>query len=162
METAMPQIIYISSSNKATIICPACGNATFADVSKYASSLHRITINCRCKCKHQFKVTIERRHHYRKETNLPGTFSWRLPNGEFEKGRMRVINISFSGLMLQLNIAHKFDVGESLQVSFHLDDKHNSLYEKEVIICHVNQNLVGGAFVRDQDEDPILGYYLKK
>ena len=162
METAMLQKVYLTSNNKAAFICPQCGNATLADVSKYAHLNQRITINCRCKCKHQFKVTLEKRHYYRKKTNLPGKFSYRQPNGELDIGLMRVVNISFSGAKLQLDVARSFREGESLKISFHLDDKQNTFYEREVIVFHINHNLVGVAFVQDREEDPYLGYYLKK
>lgn len=158
----MLQKVYLTSNNKAAFNCPQCGSATLNDVSKYAALNQPITLNCRCKCKHQFKVTLEKRHYFRKETNLPGKFSYRHPNGELDKGLMRVVNISLSGVKLELDVTRSFRGGENLLISFHLDDKNNSLYEREVIICHVDHNFVGAAFVYDRYEDPYLGYYLQK
>ena len=158
----MLQKVYLTSKNKAAFICPQCGNATLTDVSRYAALKGSVTLNCRCKCKHQFKVTLEKRHLYRKETDLPGKFYYYSPNGEMDTGKMRVINISFSGVMIQLDVARNFDGGEVIKISFHLDDDRKTFYEREVIICHVNHNLIGAAFVNDRYEDPHLGYYLKK
>jgi hypothetical protein len=152
--------VFIASNNTATFVCPQCGNATTANVAKYASIKQRVTVGCRCACGHHFDVSLEKRRQYRKSTDLPGVFYYHLSNGETDKGSMRVVDISSSGLKLKLNVVRTFKEGDHLKVEFHLDDKRRNLMEKEVIVRNVHQNYVGTSFAKDQGDDPNLGFYL--
>lgn len=156
----MAQRVFISSSNTATFVCPRCGNVTTADVSKYASLDKRVTVKCSCNCGHHFAVSLEKRRQYRKQTDLPGIYYCRTNNGDMDKGVMRVVDVSTTGLKLRLNVERKFDIGEILRVEFHLDDKRRTLIEKTVIVRNVKNNLVGTAFAHGEGEDPSLGFYL--
>ena len=152
--------VFISSSNTATFVCPACGNVTTANVSKYAALDKRVTVRCRCNCGNHFSVSLEKRRQYRKTTDLPGTFYCRLASGETDKGSMRVVDISGKGLKLQLNVERPFKVGETLRVEFHLDDNRRTFMEKQVIVRSVKRNLVGTSFAPTEGDDPNLGFYL--
>jgi Zn ribbon nucleic-acid-binding protein len=156
----MSQKVFISSNDSATFVCPQCGNASTVNVAKYAAIDKKVTVNCKCNCGHHFKVTLEKRRQYRKETDLPGMYFHRLNNGDEDKGIMRVVDISSKGLKLKLNVARNFTVGTSLRVEFHLDDKRHTLIEKEVIVRNVNKNLVGTSFSPTEGDDPNLGFYL--
>ena len=83
-----------------------------------------------------------------------------MPNGETDKGIMRVVDISSSGLKLKLNVERKFSGGEKLKVEFHLDDKRRTFIEKKVIVRNVHKNLVGTSFAANEGNDPALGFYL--
>lgn len=152
--------VFIAGNNSATFVCPQCGNVTTANVAKYATIKQKVTVSCRCSCGHLFDVSLEKRRQYRKDTNLPGVFYYRLDNGETDKGSMRVVDISSTGLKLKLNVVRKFKEGDALKVEFHLDDKRRTLMEKEVVVRNVHQNLVGTSFAQNQVEDPNLGFYL--
>jgi hypothetical protein len=152
--------VFIAGNNTATFVCPQCGNVTTTNVAKYATVKKRVTVKCRCSCGHQFAVSLEKRRQYRKATDLPGMFFYRRPNGEQDKGSMRVVDISSSGLKLKLNVERHFNEGEILRVEFHLDDKRRTLMEKDVIVRNVHKNLVGTAFDPAQGEDSNLGFYL--
>ena len=152
--------VFITGNDTATFVCPQCGNATTTNVARYAFIPQRVTVGCRCSCGHHFKVSLEKRRQYRKATDLPGVFYYQLSNGEIDKGSMRVVDISSTGLKLKLNVARKFKEGDHLKVEFHLDDKRRNLMKKEVIVRNVHQNFVGTAFTRDQGDDPNLGFYL--
>jgi predicted RNA-binding Zn-ribbon protein involved in translation (DUF1610 family) len=156
----MVQKVFITSKNTATFVCPECGNSTIADVTKYASLSSAVTVNCKCNCGHNFKVSLEKRRQYRKATDLPGMYYYSMANGDTDKGIMRVVDISSNGLKLKLNVERKFEGGEKLRVEFHLDDKRRTLIDKEVIVRNVHKNLVGTSFAPTEGDDPALGFYL--
>lgn len=156
----MIQKVFITSKNTATFVCPECGNSTVVDVSKYASIDKKVTVNCRCICSHNFKVSLEKRRQYRKATNLPGVYYHDRGHGDVDKGNMRVVDISSNGLKLKLNVERPFDGGDKLRVEFHLDDKRHTFIKKEVIVRNTHKNLVGTSFAPAQGDDPALGFYL--
>jgi predicted RNA-binding Zn-ribbon protein involved in translation (DUF1610 family) len=156
----MTQKVFITSNSTATFVCPQCGNASVADVSKYASIDRKVTVNCKCICGHNFKVSLEKRRQYRKATDLPGEYSYTTPNGDLDKGIMRVVDISSNGLKLKLSVERKFAGGEKLRVEFHLDDKRRTFIDKQVIVRNVKKNLVGTSFAPNEGDDPALGFYL--
>jgi len=156
----MVEKVFISSTNTATFVCPQCGNVTTADVSKFASTNKRITVNCNCNCGHRFKVSLEKRRQYRKSTDLPGVFFYRMENGDLGKGIMRVVDISSTGIKLKLNVERSFDLGEMIRAEFHLDDKRRTFIKKQIIVRNVYKNLVGTSFAPGEGDDPNLGFYL--
>jgi predicted RNA-binding Zn-ribbon protein involved in translation (DUF1610 family) len=156
----MTQKVFITNNNTATFVCPQCGNTSVADVAKYASIDRRVTVNCKCICGHNFKVSLEKRRQYRKATDLPGEYSYELPNGDMDKGIMRVVDISSNGLKLKLSVERKFAGGEKIRVEFHLDDKRRTFIDKQVIVRNVHKNLVGTSFAPNEGDDPALGFYL--
>lgn len=156
----MTQKVFITTKNTATFVCPECGNTSIANVSKYAAIDKKVTVNCKCICGHQFKVSLEKRRQYRKATNLPGIYYYDRGHGEVDKGNMRVVDISSNGLKLKFNVERHFDGGERLRVEFHLDDKRHTFIQKEVIVRNTFNNLVGTSFSPHEGDDPSLGFYL--
>lgn len=156
----MVEKVFITSNNTATFVCPQCGNVTTANVAKFAAIDKRVTVKCNCSCGHRFSVSLEKRRQYRKTTDLPGMYYYRMPNGDEDKGIMRVVDISSTGIKLKLNVERDFPVGEMLRVEFHLDDKRRTFMEKRVIVRNVYKNLVGTSFAANEGDDPNLGFYL--
>jgi predicted RNA-binding Zn-ribbon protein involved in translation (DUF1610 family) len=156
----MIEKVFITSNNTATFVCPQCGNVTTANVAKFAAIDKRITVKARCNCGHHFTVSLEKRRQYRKATDLPGNYYHQRNNGDVDKGIMRVVDVSSTGLKLKLNVERHFAVGDRLRVEFHLDDKRRTFFDKQVIVRNVRQNLVGTAFAPGEAEDPNLGFYL--
>ncbi|MFZ1984463.1 MAG: PilZ domain-containing protein [Desulfatitalea sp.] len=156
----MVEKVFITSNDTATFVCPQCGNVTTTNVAKYAAMDRKITVSARCACGHRFTVSLEKRRQYRKSADLPGMYFYRLPNGDMDKGSMRVVDISTTGIKIKLNVQRSFDVGEMLRVEFHLDDKRRTFIEKRVIVRNVIQQLVGTSFALNEGDDPNLGFYL--
>lgn len=156
----MVEKVFITSGNTATFVCPQCGNVTTANVAKFAATNKKITVKCRCSCGRRFTVSLEKRRQYRKTTDLPGMYFYRINSGDLDKGIMRVVDISTTGIKLRLNVERNFDIGEILRVEFHLDDKRRTFIEKRVIIRNVHKNLVGTSFAPNEGDDPNLGFYL--
>ena len=156
----MMQKVFISSKNTATFVCPQCGNTTVANVAKYAALDKKVTVKCNCTCGHHYSVSLEKRRQYRKRTNLPGFYFYRVSNGDLDKNSMRVVDISTNGLKLKLSVERQFNAGEELRVEFYLDDKRKTFIKKTVIVRNVVKNLVGTSFASNQGDDPALGFYL--
>lgn len=156
----MTQKVFITSNNTATFVCPQCGNTSVVNVAKYANIDKRVTVNCRCTCTHNFKVSLEKRRQYRKSTDLPGEYWYEMPNGDMDRGIMRVVDISSSGLKLKLNVDRRFNSGDQLKVAFNLDDTRRTFIEKIVIVRNVKKNMVGVSFAPNEGDDPALGFYL--
>jgi hypothetical protein len=156
----MVEKVYIASNNTATFVCPNCENTTTVDVTKYLKMEKKVRVNIRCRCGHGFVSELEKRKKYRKQANLPGTYTYTGPNGRTDKGIMSVKDISSTGLKLRLNVRRNFEIGEKLVVEFNLDDRRRTPIEKKVLVKNVVGNFVGVAFSPNEPETPALGFYL--
>ncbi len=72
---------------------------------------------------------------------------------------MIVVDLSRTGLGIELSVEQKFDIGEKLFLEFRLDDKQNSLIEREVVVRSIKGKLVGVEFSRLDHHDQ-LGPYI--
>lgn len=156
----MDQTVFISSNNTATFRCPQCGKAKISDVSRYATTDKKITVNCSCACGHQFRCRLEKRKQYRKGANLPGKFTLLGKNGPEDTGLVKVVDISTTGLKLKMAVPRAFPIGATLRVEFCLDDRKRTPMEKRVIVRNVSGLHVGASFHPNDAADPALGFYL--
>lgn len=156
----MDQIVFISSNNTATIQCPECGKAKTTDVSRYAGTDERITINCSCSCGHKFRCRLEKRKRYRKNIDLPGKFTLLDEDGTEDTGLLKVVDISATGLKIKLNAPRDFPVGTRLLIEFILDDRNRTAMKKRVSVRNVSGLFVGTSFLPNELGDPALGFYL--
>ena len=156
----MDQTVYISSKNTATFRCPACGRTKIADVSQYVVSGKKIAVNCTCVCSHRFRCRLEFRKQYRKAVRFPGKFACLDEQETPDSGLMTVVDISSSGVKLQLNVPRPLAVGAALRVEFHLDNRQRTLISRRVIVRNVSGTLVGASFHPDDADDRELGFYL--
>ncbi len=150
--------VHISNNYTATFVCPNCENTSTVDVSKYSKVEKRVTVKVKCRCGHRFTVALEKRKKYRKQTNLPGTYT--NLNVDSDKGVIAVMDISSTGLKLKLNVPRDFKIGDTLRVEFNLDDKRHTHIKKKVIVQNLSDNYVGVSFAPDEPDDPALGFYL--
>jgi len=154
------QTVFISSRNTATFRCPKCGQAKTADVSQYATAGKKVTVTCTCVCGHRFRCRLENRRQYRKGVDLPGRFTL-LGEGKTEDtGVVRVVDISATGLQMQLTVARSFSAGAELIIEFRLDDRKRTPMRKRVIVRNVRGPSVGASFHPNELDDPALGFYL--
>ena len=158
----MDQTVYISKNNTATFRCPQCGHAKTADVSQYAESDQKISVNCTCGCGHHFRCRLEKRKQYRKGADLPGKFTLLGTNGPEDTGLAKVVDLSTTGLKLKLTVPRTFPVGAKLLVEFRLDDRKRTPMEKRVIVRNVSGLFVGASFHPNEPDDPALGFYLMR
>ncbi len=158
----MAKKTYVTDDNKATFVCDVCEHARIADVSRYKNIGKALTVKCKCKCGHQFEVTLEKRGIIRKPVNLAGTYAHISPLGDKIEGHMTVRNLSRKGLQLELNTNHDFQMGDALDVDFRLDDVSRSPVLKTVVVRNVKGRKLGTEFSEAEAFDKMLGVYLMK
>ena len=156
----MTQKIYVTSKQMATFSCPQCNRSKTVDVSKYANLDKMVKVNIKCPCGHAYKAILEKRRHYRKEANLPGTYVHLIGGQPRNRGLMTVKDLSVAGMKLQLNVKQSFAIGDQMKVEFHLDDAHRTLIKKTVIIRNQRDQFIGVELAPFESLDKALGFYL--
>lgn len=153
---------YVTDDHKATFVCDVCQHAKIADVSRYKDIGKALTVKCKCKCGHRFEVTLEKRSMIRKPVNLAGTYTHISSLGDKIEGPMTVRNLSRKGLQMELSSDHGFQVGDTLDVDFRLDDNSRSPVLKVIIVRNVRGHRLGAEFTEAGAFDKMLGLYLMK
>ncbi|MFC1830360.1 hypothetical protein ACFL0O_12220, partial [Thermodesulfobacteriota bacterium] len=177
----------VNSENVAVIKCPECSKSTPVDMSKYMELKQVIRFNAKCECGNAYIVIICKRDKIRKKTNLSGSYTNLSPGKERQKGQLTVLDVSNTGLKTKISqlkiklkdhdmttskdvkvtFGHKtqksdrdLNVGDILEVEFHLDNAKRSLVTKEVIIRWINMPYMGVEFTDKSIWDSSLGFYM--
>ena len=150
------QKAYVNKEGVATLTCPYCDLVKTTTVEKFKGSRHVLRV--KCACLKNFIVQLEFRKAYRKEIKLVGDYAI-LPD-RFTVGRITVVNISKTGIGFQVLGGVYMKEGDMLQVKFNLDDVHNSLMEKKVIVRLIRDKYIGCEFAEQNTQDKALGFYL--
>jgi PilZ domain len=152
------QKTFVKTNNTASIRCPKCDLVKNISVSKFRNCRH--TFKIRCSCKHTFLVHLDFRRHYRKPTELTGTYTVIVPvnNGG---GTMQVNNISRSGIDFTISGLHNIQLDQKIVVTFKLDNKNQTEINKEVIVRRIRENRIGCEFVDQTQIGKDLGFYLR-
>lgn len=148
---------FVRANDTVTIICPACKAAKNAAVGAFRNKSHYLKV--RCTCETVFTVHLDFRQHYRKETELPGTFKSINPPGM--GGEIVVKDVSVSGVGITIPGMHTVEKGYTLLLNFTLDDKKQTRLSKEVVVQSVQGNMIGCRFIERQAYEKELGFYLK-
>jgi len=148
---------FVKSGDEATIICPQCNSTKIIAVRQFLQRLHRLKVKCRCG--YSFKVQLEFRRHYRKETELQGMYDSVAP--AISGGKAKIINLSLSGACFELRGMHDLKIGQKGVLIFTLDNRKETVLTKNVFIRTVNGNRIGSEFVEDRAFDKELGFYLR-
>ena len=160
----MIQKVYITSTNMITFTCPECKFPRVVSVDKHEELKTAEKVRVRCnRCGHKYPAVIERRRQYRKVTNFPGTFTRMAKGRPVDKGYMKVVDLSRTGLKLRLNEKGQFSVGDRLVIEFRLDDANRSVIKKEVEVKKIFDLELGVAFTSVHPSDPsdrALGFYM--
>jgi len=149
---------YVRANGTATLICPACSAARNIAAERFRHGRHAITV--RCRCQHVYSILLDFRRHYRKKTNLPGTYEI-LTQGGVGGGIIHVTNISQSGLGFTVSGLHRIDKDQLLLVEFQLNDKKKTILKKRALVKSVQQNFIGCQFKDDVAMEKALGFFLK-
>lgn len=147
---------FVRADNTVTIVCPACKTPKNAAVGAFRNKSHDLKV--RCPCGEVFTVHLDFRQHYRKPTDLPGTFKSIIPLGM--GGDIQVVDISISGVGITIPGMHSIEKGQTLVLTFTLDDKKQTRLMKEVVVQSVQGNMVGCRFVEREAYQKELGFYL--
>ena len=156
----MSERVYIASTKMATFACPKCQKSKTVNVSKFADLDKIVKVSVKCPCGYTYVSILEKRKRYRKETNLPGSYSRYCEGKQIGGGLMIVKDLSTIGMKLQIDADNDCDVGDVLQVEFHTDDKQKAFIKKKVIIRNINGTIIGTEFAPTEGVDKALGFYL--
>jgi hypothetical protein len=118
---------YITRKQTAVFTCPMCQISKTTDVSKFIKLDKMAKFKVRCRCGHTFTSFLERRKHYRKETNLTGSFVRLVSGKPLGRGHMTVRDLSLTGMKLEVHCPHNFSEGDILVIQFRLDDVKKTL-----------------------------------
>lgn len=143
---------------KATFVCPSCGFSAIQDVSRFLEIKTSTRMRCTCKqCRHTYAVLLERRRFVRKSTFFKGLYSV-LPKSQIQ-GAMTVVDISRTGLKVQIPVYQPLFQGDILGLEFRLDRGGCPLIHREAIVRTIHDRFVGLEFLSKEHTDP-LGPYL--
>jgi hypothetical protein len=156
----MTEKVYIASTKMATFVCPKCQKSKTVNVSKYAALDKNVKVSVRCPCGFAYVSILEKRKRYRKETNLPGSYSRYVDGKQLGGGLMIVKDLSIIGMKLQIDAENDCEVGDIIQVEFHTDDAQRAFIKKKVIIRSINGPTFGTEFAPTEGIDKALGFYL--
>ncbi len=150
--------VYVRDNDTATLICPSCGAVKQFDAGRYRNQRHSFSV--RCRCQHVFSVQLDFRRHYRKATNLTGTYEV-LSKGGIGGGLVQIHNLSQSGLGFTVSGTHRIQKGQLLQIEFQLSDKNRTALKKQAIVRTVENNTIGCEFSCITEMDKALGVFLR-
>jgi hypothetical protein len=142
----MVERVFPTESNTATFICPQCKKSKTVDVSKFSLTSRTVKINSTCSCGHKWTTVLDKRRLYRKTVNLIGVYDHIRDGKVVDRGGMKVLDLSFSGVKMKLNVERDLQVGENFRLEFHLDDVKHTLIKKEVIVRNVSGVYIGATF----------------
>ena len=156
----MVEKVYITRKQTAAFTCPKCQISKTVNASKFVKLDKIVKINIKCPCGHTFTSFIERRKHYRKETNLTGSFVRFVAGKIAGRGNMIVRDLSLTGMKLEVLGIHNFSEADVLEVEFQLDDVKKTLIKRKVVIRNIKNSYIGTTFFQAETEDKTLGFYL--
>jgi len=145
-------------NDRATIICPVCNMAKTVPVAAFRHKQHNI--RARCKCGEIFSVHLDFRGHYRKQTNLSGTYEIKHQR-EKGRGAIHVIDISASGIRFTVSGVNPLQPGHLVSLAFELDDRKQTKINKLSVVRSVQGNTVGCEFVGNEPLERALAFYLR-
>jgi hypothetical protein len=151
--------VYINDRGQGTFICPACEKGVIKDLSEYSKAQSAVRIKCTCTCGHVYRVLLERRRQFRKPVSLVGMFLFGAGSESPRKGLIKICDISRSGIQFTVNSMPEFQVGDTLQIEFTLDDEERSQIREKGVVRRIQSNRVGLEF-KTTDHYGKLGQYL--
>jgi hypothetical protein len=150
--------VFVRPDNTATLVCPACSRPKNISVASYRDKCHFLKV--RCPCGNVFRIQLDFRQHYRKTTQLPGTYVCLRPAG-IGGGRMTVSDLSQGGAGLTVDERHDLQIGCLLDLTFHLDDRKRTKLRKKAVVRSIKGNFVGCQFTDKELYEKEIGFYLK-
>jgi hypothetical protein len=147
---------FVKSDNTVDIKCPYCRTTRTVPVTKIKDP--KEVFDVKCLCRKVFKVILEFRKMYRKETELRGRYINQARPGD--EGTIIVSNISMVGLGFHTIGPHYIECDNILTIEFRLDDEQKTFITREVAIKEVQGNFAGGEFINLDRYDKFLDFYL--
>lgn len=157
----MPQEEYkkafVREDGDTTIVCPRCFKSRTAKMTHPKNK--NPTFKVRCTCTHIFKIQLEFRKNYRKETMLVGQYILESPARA--GGATEIINLSETGLCFKVRGVHNIKEGNHGVVEFTLDNRKQTEMTKKFIVRNITANSIGCEFLDQQAFERELGFYFR-
>ncbi len=148
-------ILYPGPEGIVTISCPKCSFSRRVEAKSIKRASEGFSI--RCRCGDIFKARVEFRRHYRKAVKLGGAYRNLRTD---RQGQMVVEDLSLGGVGFRTLGRHELLTGDTLEVTFNLDDRKNSKISLRVDVRRVQDQLVGTETKQVSRGNRDLGFYL--
>lgn len=149
--------VMVKEGDVAGISCPFCQKTKKIPVGYYKETGKR-QLKVKCSCDKIFEISLECRKDYRKSTKLLGK-SINLSNHS-EHQDIIIKNISAGGIGFCPFKKHKTREDDRLQVSFILNDVHQTPIETDVTVRSTTDEYVGCEFNSTEKLTSPLGFFL--
>ncbi|MGB5985115.1 MAG: PilZ domain-containing protein [Desulfobacterales bacterium] len=147
--------VYADESDRVDVCCHECGFFKTIDVSMLKKSSRTLKIKCRCG--HTFRNRVEFRRAFRKRVKLDGTY---LHISSGMRASMVVEDISRAGIGISVQPKHGFVPGDTMLLTFNLDNVRRTKIKKKVKIMSVRNTYLGTQSLDASQYDKDLGFYL--
>lgn len=151
------QKVFVHPDDQTTIVCPDCNSARTLSVQQFRHRQHLLKV--KCKCGHIFKAMLEFRQKYRKKTDLDGNYSLDPKSGTNQV--VKVVNLSLSGACFETRGIPNLQIGQKGTLIFTLDNRKQTVIQKQVIVRTINNRRVGCEFIADRAFETDLGFYIR-
>lgn len=149
---------FVNGNGNATLVCPECSAVKSIAAEQYRGRIHNLKV--RCNCSYVFAVNLDFRQNYRRATNLSGSYTLFPP--AYGEGDAQIKNLSLNGACFSISTGLRgLDIGSRGRLNFTLDDRKKTKLIREFIVKHVQENVVGCRFRKDQAFEKELGFYLR-
>ncbi len=138
--------VILNEKNEATFLCKNCGRGVTRDLSKVLHAQSAIRVKCTCKCRHVFRVLVDRRRNYRKIVKLLGMCLYIKSSGHIERRLVKILDISSTGLRFSIYGRPEFRLRDRIIVQVRLDDRENTEIKGKGIVRRILSNCVGIEF----------------
>lgn len=149
-------LVHLNAQGEGVITCPECSKQSEVRAAHYRDLHAPIRVNC--PQGHRFEVLFNTRHFYRKDVSLTGTYT---QVGKTTKRRMKVVNLSMTGVHFYTLLPHALQVDDTVDLTFCLDDQHHTEMYHTVTIRWVDDKHIGAEFSDLRAYERELGFYLR-
>jgi hypothetical protein len=147
--------LYPDPQGIVTISCPKCSFSRRVEAKSIKRASEDFSI--RCRCGDIFKARVELRKHYRKAVKLGGVYRNHRTD---RQGQMVVEDLSLAGVGFRTLGRHDLLTGDSLEVTFNLDDRKSSKINLHVEAKRIQDHFVGTEIKQESRGNRDLGFYL--
>lgn len=149
-------VCYVGNEGQTLLRCPKCKVTKIIDVKKHHHLFNAFKTTCVCGAIIRGKFDFRR--YYRKKVSLDGSY---LKMGSEIRGEIIVDNISGMGVGFSCLKEHHLQRGDNLDITFTLDNPHESTVVLWIEVMNINERFVGAKRCDTQLEQPDLDVYLR-
>jgi hypothetical protein len=148
-------ILVDDRSKSSAITCPYCDRETTVPNEQFFNGDRSCRVQC--SCHNSFVLIIDRRRFQRRRVDFTGAI---MAHTSHEKlGTIHIISLSVEGVgFLVTDLALR--VGDTYTITFSLNDAAKTDIVDEILICNVNNDMVGARFLASHGYNPDIDYYL--